>query len=130
MTRHDHRTRRIQGPWRAIAAVLSGVLSAGALEAALEIVEEAHEVELARIELPTHALGQVGFPPCARCERIRLRVDEATRYVLAGAPGAVTLESFRDEAARRAGTPDNVVYVIYDVESRVVTRLVLDAPRR
>ena len=43
-----------------------------------------------------------------------------------GAEGAAEGE----EAAKRSGNRDAVVYVIYDVESRVVTRLVLDGPRR
>jgi hypothetical protein len=123
-------TRQIRRPWPGLAALALGLLAGGAPEAALEAVEEAHEVELASVELPTHALGQVGFPPCARCARIRLGVDERTRYLLAGSRSAVPLATFREEAAKRSGNRDAVVYVIYDVESRVVTRLVLDGPRR
>ena len=50
----------------AIAALLVG----GSAHGALERIEEAYEVELLRVELPTHEAGQVLFVPCVECDRV------------------------------------------------------------
>jgi hypothetical protein len=105
---------------------LCGLFTATAADAALEAIEDAYEVELARVELPVHALGQVSFAACAGCDRVSLQVGGDTRYLLAGAPPPLSLGSFREEAARTVDPLDAVVYVIYDTRTGVVTRLVLD----
>jgi len=112
-----------------VAVCLCGLVAAAA-EAALEAIEDAYEIELARVELPAYALGRVSFSPCAGCERIGLQVDGNTRYLLAGAPAPLSLGSFREEAARMIDPGDAVVYLIYDTRTRVVTRLILDGRSR
>jgi hypothetical protein len=113
-----------------VAVCLCGLWAGAAAYAALETIEDAYEIELARLELPAHPLGRVSFSPCAGCDRIGFQVDGNTRYLLAGAPAPVSLGSFREEAARTIDLGDAVVYLIYDTRTRVVTRLVLDGRSR
>ena len=96
--------------------------------AALERIEEAYEVGLNRVALPSYGGGQVTFSPCATCESVSMRVDAGTRYLIIDGNEDITLKTFLETAAAIGNPSDSIVYVIFDTDSLVVTRLILDAP--
>jgi len=113
------------GKFFGIAA--AAILAINAAEAALERIEEAYEVGLTGVTLPNYEGGQVSFSPCASCERVSLRVDPGTRYLLGNGNEGVTLKTFRESAAAIENPGDSIIYVMFDTNSLVVTRLILDA---
>ncbi len=87
--------------YRATSLIVAVSLFAGAAaQGALERVEEAWEVALLSTELPTYAAGRVTVVPCAGCERVSHAVGARTRYFIAGTKTAMSLEAFREAAAR------------------------------
>lgn len=117
-------------PQRIFAWMLAVCLTAGAAHGALVAIEEAYEVELTALELPAHAGGRVGLRPCAGCARVSLALGEGTRYLLGGSADGVTLPAFREAIARTVDPRRAVVYVFYDPDALIVTRLVLDGASR
>jgi hypothetical protein len=115
---------------RLLLAFLLGAALAGGARAAITPLEDAWEVALARVEFPGHELGRVSFEPCPGCPGIALQVDRDTRYLVGAARVPLSLAEFR-EAAALAPDPGNVpVYVFCASDTKVVTRLILDAPNR
>ncbi len=110
--------------------MIAGLFSAGGAQAALERIEEAFEVALTQVELPSHDAGELRLTPCADCERISLPVGARTRYLLGYTGDGESLKAFREAAAGVANPRSALVVVIYDTATREVTRLILDVPRR
>lgn len=115
--------------------ILSAFVTAGALCVAtgasatrvLELVEGAYEAMLADVVLPANAAGFVTFPPCSTCPPTSLGVDAETVYLVENV--ALPFADFIDAAAAltASGRARNAaVYVFYDLETKRVTRLVLD----
>ncbi len=99
-------------------------------QAVLNRVEEAFEVDLTQVSLPSHAHDQVTVKACAGCDSVKLRADAGTSYYLGFRSEAVTLQELTDavDAVRdRSTTP---VFVLYKPESLVVTRIILGATSR
>lgn len=113
-----------------LALGAAATLLLNAADAALERIEEAYEVGLDRVTLPGYEGDQVSFSPCASCENVSMPVDAGTRYLIGDGDENVTLKTFRETAAAIGNTGDSIVYVIFDTNSLVVTRLILDAPGR
>jgi len=110
-----------------VAAISLVAASAASATRVLELVEGAYESLLADVVLPATAAGFVTLPPCSTCPPTSLGVGAETVYLIENA--AVPFADFVDAAAavtasgraRRAA-----VYVFYDLETKRVTRLVLD----
>ncbi len=110
-----------------MAVLLGGISSAWAVRV-LEQPEDAYELALGDVSLPSGVTGSVRFRECPACRTISLRVTNATTYFVNG-----TRLEFPDfleaaEAIRQMdhGNDRTAVYVFFDVESRRVNRLVLD----
>lgn len=111
-----------------IAALLLGVsLSAGA-STIIDQPQEAYELGLGDVTLPSSSGGNVIFKECEECRTQSLRVTSATVYVLdeqlmnlGGLRRAVA-----DLTAARGGTKGIAVYLFYNKDSKRVERLVVD----
>jgi len=93
----------------------------------LELIEGAYEAFLADVVLPASTAGFVTLPPCSTCPPISLGVDASTLYVVESS--AVAFPDFVVEAntlARSGRARRAAVYVFYDLDTKRVTRLVLD----
>ena len=96
---------------------------AGPALAALDRIEEAHELALSQLQLPLSAAGNVVIRSCNGCSPLLLPVDARTRYQ-AGASGQnLSLKDFRELVADQ--DRDQLVTVLYDTESNTVTRIIL-----
>lgn len=112
----------------AIAAVAALGITANAFGTrVLEQIEGAYEASLADVVMPASAAGYVIFPTCSTCGRISLGVTSETTYLIERAP--VPLADFLEAAdafAQSSRASRAAVYVFYDLETKRVTRLVLD----
>jgi len=102
----------------------------GLAQAMLNRIEEAYELDLTQISLPTHATGKVTVKACAGCDTVKLRADARTNYQLGFDSAAVTLRELTnaaDAVRDRSATP---IFVFYKPESLVVTRIILGAASR
>ncbi len=103
---------------------------AGLAQARLERIEEAYELALTQVSLPAHAAGRVTITACAGCDTVHLPVDARTSYHLGiGAPG-VTLQELTDAVYAVSDRSKTPIYVMYQPESLVVTRIILDTASR
>jgi hypothetical protein len=110
--------------------VLAGIalsLWSGATLATLKNVENAYESDPAHVTLPGGPTGQVVIRECDGCRPVALRVDARTRYIVGRASSQpVTLAALRSAAASREAA-GRLLTVFYDIETNVVTRIVLSA---
>jgi hypothetical protein len=103
------------------------VLWSAAALAGWKNVENAYESEPALVTLPSTASGQVVIRACTGCDPVILRVDNRTRYVIGRASSPpVSLAALR-QAAAADGAADRLLTVFYDLETNIVTRIVLSA---
>ena len=103
---------------------------AGLAQAKLDRIEEAYELDLTQVILPAHSTGKVTIKPCAGCDTVKLRADARTSYhVGIGSPG-VTLQTLIDAADAVSNRENTPVYVMYQPESLVVTRIILGSASR
>ena len=107
-----------------IATVAITALWSGAAPATLTNIENAYETDTANIRLPDNEQGQVSLRECATCKSVVLRVNQDTRYLIGASSPPVSLDQLR-KAAERA--PGRLVVVFYNLDSKVVTRIVLSA---
>jgi hypothetical protein len=105
-----------------LALAISAVLWATTAHCALEIVEDAYEVEASRVLLPGSEFGQVIIRECTSCDATVLNVNGQTTYSVMPDAGPVSLDALRTAAE---GTRDALICVFYRPESRTVTRIVL-----
>lgn len=102
------------------------LLAATVAHSTLKIVEEAYELPLSRVTLPSDENGTVSLRSCLGCKLETLRVTQDTRYFIRATSGPVTLAEARDAAASAAGRRQASVYLYYDRKTRIVLRLVVD----
>ena len=101
-------------------------LASATATATLKNVENAYESDAAHVLLPSSGGGQVIIRACPGCKAVVLRVNRDTAY-LTGSPSApVSLAALR-AAADADGADHRLLTVFYNIESGVVTRIVLGA---
>ena len=105
-----------------IAAVM--LAWSGPAGAALDLIEQAYELSSKDVRLPAHSASRVVIRQCEGldCDTVKLSVDEDTSYHLGTGTDAVSLSDFRQAA--KGG--DKLIYLFYDADSGVVTRIILD----
>jgi hypothetical protein len=113
-------------------AIATLALSLSALSPAwayrvLDQVEDAHELRLGLVTLPSGGSGSVIFTACETCRTTSLRVSADTKYFVDGSE--VSLADLRNAAERLRATAEGrertAVYVFYDPRSLQVTRVKL-----
>lgn len=107
----------------ALTAVTLGI--SGLARAALEIVEEAYELSLTQVLIPADERGSVVIRACDTCASLRLQVDARTMYYLAYRTPPVSLAEMNRVLANVSDRRNTSVFVMYEPESLVVTRIVL-----
>lgn len=107
-----------------LALILSVTLF-GTAEAALVALERDFELALNQVTLPRSSAGQVVVRQCGDCDPEVLRVDANTRYFL-GSNKPASLAELRAAADAVRDPKRTGVYVFYEPETGVVTRIVLD----
>lgn len=103
---------------------------AGLAQAGMRTIEEAYELDLTQVILPAHEADQVALKACADCFTVQLSVNYDTSYHVGMRSAAVTLQTLTaaaDAVSDRENTP---VYVMYEPESLVVTRIILGTASR
>ncbi len=103
---------------------------AGLAQAGMRTIEEAYELDLTQVILPAHEADQVALKACADCFTVQLSVNYDTSYHVGMRSAAVTLQTLTaaaDAVSDREHTP---VYVMYEPESLVVTRIILGTASR
>ncbi len=103
---------------------------AGLAQAGMRTIEEAYELDLTQVILPAHEADQVTLKECADCFTVQLSVNYRTSYHVGMRSAAVTLQTLTaaaDAVSDRENTP---VYVMYEPESLVVTRIILGTASR
>ncbi len=103
---------------------------AGLAQAGMRTIEEAYELDLTQVILPAHEADQVALKACADCFTVQLSVNYDTSYHVGMRSAAVTLQTLTaaaDAVSDREHTP---VYVMYEPESLVVTRITLGTASR
>lgn len=108
-----------------VVALLSGMLTPGAANASLRMVEQAYELHLDQIVLPDTLGGSVIVRPCAGCRPITLATTPSSRFLLRGNSAPLALAAFAKavDAARRRSKP--MIYVYYTPDTRRINRIVL-----
>ncbi len=110
-----------------MVVLLGGFSSAWAAHVLIQH-EDAYELALGDVSLPSGATGSVRFKECQACRAISLRVTQATTYFVNDT--LLALPDFLEVAAAIRemddSNEDTAVYIFFDVESRRVNRLVLD----
>lgn len=86
---------------------------------------DAHELRLGDVNLPGSPAGTVVFKTCSSCKTESMRVMDTTVYQVDGR--MVTFKDFTAAAQalrkRQGGTSKTIVYVIFETQSRRVSRL-------
>ena len=103
---------------------------AGLAQAGMKSIEEAYELDLTQVILPAHEADQVALKACPDCFTVQLSVNYDTSYHVGMRSAAVTLQTLTaaaDAVSDRENTP---VYVMYEPESLVVTRIILGTASR
>ena len=111
---------RKHNPILIFAAMLA--FAPGLAGAALERLEEAFELGLAEVQLPSYPGGYVLVRECGDCQTVSLRTTTDTQFFIEGYTGAVDLRELR--AALREAR-DGAVYVFHVPDGVAVTRIVL-----
>jgi len=94
----------------------------------LEQIEDAYELTLDQVTLPSRETGSVSFQACESCPTTFLSVTTATKYQRNGEQ--MNLSDFV-AVANELGTLNSdirpvLIYVFINIESKRVTRIVLD----
>lgn len=105
------------------------LLASSTVPAALKNVEDAYELSLGQVTLPSAENGTLVIRPCATCKSQILKVTSATRYIVRPGKNPVSLRDLTKAAKLAAGKKTASAYVYYEPATRRVTRLVLDTTR-
>jgi hypothetical protein len=109
-----------------IALSLSALSPAWAYRV-LDQIENAYELRLGLVTLPSGSSGSVIFTACETCRTTSLRVSAETKYFVDGSE--VSLADLRTAAERLRATAEGrertAVYVFYEPTSLRVTRVKL-----
>jgi hypothetical protein len=103
---------------------------AGLAQAGMRTIEEAYELDLTQIILPVHEADWVTLKECADCFTVQLSVDYRTSYHVGMNTAGVTLRELTDFAGAVSNREDTPIYVMYEPESLVVTRIILGTASR
>ena len=110
-----------------MAVLLGGISSAWAVRV-MEQPEDAYELVLGDVSLPSGVPGSVRFRACPTCGTTSLRVTSATTYFVNGT--RLEFPDFSEIAVAirqmDGGNDNTAVYVFFDIESQRVNRLALD----
>jgi hypothetical protein len=102
------------------------LLAGGAAQGSLKAVEQALELSLSQVALPSSQTGSVVVRRCPGCAPEILRFTPETQCFIRPARTPVTLAETRAAAGRAAGRRQASVYLYFDPKTRNVRRLVLD----
>ncbi len=97
-----------------------GVLSSSPVYAALLEVQGSYELDATLVSVPTNTSGYLLFRSCSQCTVKSLRVSNETQYILGN--DSVTLAEFHEHSVMQG-----LIYVFYDKQSQLVTRVRLRA---
>ena len=131
MSNQKYRQLRPAYLYRAVIAtlvLLLGCISSAWAYRVIEQIEGAYELLLGEVRLPRGETSSVLFKPCETCTITLLRVDSTTTYFVNGEPLKFSDFLGAVEAIRQldGGNQNTAVYVFFDVQSRRVTRLLID----
>jgi hypothetical protein len=98
------------------AALLSTTLPAVADSV---IVQEAYEIALSDLRLPSDESGTIAFKECESCDYVSVRVGTDTRYTLNGK--TMPLKEFRESLSLVTNREHQPVTVLRHVERKQVT---------
>ena len=103
-----------------IKVLIAAILLALALPAAADntVVQKAFEGALGDLRLPRAEGGTIAFKECRRCEYVRLRVSEDTRYQING--NAVPLSKFRAAVLEVEDRGNKAVTVLHHIKRNQV----------
>jgi len=99
-------------------------------QATLDRIEESYELDLTQVSLPAHEADAITLKACADCYTVQLSVNAQTSYHVGMRSAGVTLRELTDAVAAVRDRENTPVYVMYQPESLVVTRIILDAASR
>lgn len=101
--------------------LMTAVLLSLALPAAADVnvVQRAYEIALSDMRLPRAHSGTIAFKECEKCNYVRLRVGEDTRYKIDGK--AMPLKKFREALRLIENREDQPVTVLHHLERNQVT---------
>jgi hypothetical protein len=102
----------------------------GLAQANMKRIEEAYELDLTQVMLPAHTADRVTLKQCADCYTVQLSVNARTSYHVGMRSAAVTLLELTATAAGVRDRENTPIYVMYEPESLVVTRIILDTASR
>jgi hypothetical protein len=90
-------------------------------------LEDAHELRLSDITLPTRGSGSITFKACATCTATSMRLNATARYRFNG--NEVTLQDFlatvvRIRESSNAGE-DSSITVFFNIQTQQLTRIEL-----
>ncbi len=103
---------------------------AGLAQAGMRTVEEAYELDLTQVILPAHSTDRVTLKECADCYTVQLSVNARTSYHLGFNSAGVTLLGLNDAVSRVSDQKNTPIYVMYEPETLVVTRIILRTASR
>jgi hypothetical protein len=112
---------------KTISIVLATALlfaSAGT-KGALKAIEQAYELSLSQVSLPSSVPAGLLIRPCAGCKPETLRITGDTRFFIGPATAPVSLADVRKAASNATDRRHSLVFVYYDPKSRNVRRLIL-----
>ncbi len=96
-------------------------------QTAMVFLEDSYELDPDLVTLPRLDSGQVSFRECRTCDSISLRVDHNTNYHIGiDTPGVTRADLY--EAA--SGDDARGIYVFFEPESQLATRIVLSTGRQ
>ncbi len=110
-------------------AVLTLALT-GLAQAIMKRIEEAYELDLTQVMLPAHTADRVTLKACEDCFTVQLPVDAGTSYHVGMRSAGVTLQTLIAAADAVSNREDTPIYVMYQPESLVVTRIILGSASR
>ena len=112
--------------FRSIAAAVTLAGLAQLAMAATPAVEEAYEVRVSDLTLPTNDFGSVILRQCAQCDFVTLRVDGGTQYLFQGR--SLPLKEFRAAVLNSKGKEKAAATVVYRLENERVRLIEVSAP--
>ncbi len=107
-----------------LALLTAAALAGAAALAEVTNIENAYETAAGHVRLPSNPRGQLVIRECTGCKPVVMRVDQATRYLLAPSRVPVTLEALQ-AAIDAADDDDRLLTVFYNLQTGFVTRVVL-----
>ncbi len=102
----------------------------GLAQASMKALEEAYELDLTQVSLPAHTADKVTLKECDDCFTVQLSVDARTSYHVGMRTAGVTLLELNDAVSRISDRENTPIYVMYEPESLVVTRIILGTASR